>query len=894
MDRENLETMLNEEKWTRATLNSYTINNFKDLDEIINTTISEKSEKEIVELCDEHLGHTKNSIIALYISGIFSLMHQLVDDSNIVTIIEIFSDNHKWNIVEYLCERILEFGENKFALRTLAECYGHENEDEKQIPIWERLIKVDYEETEIVKQLAEIKEEAGDIPNAIDYYKKAIHRFLNKKLFNQVKDIWTKLVEYCPEETDFFFHIDKKIATILSGDRASQLLEELFEHYKKNSLHDKGIEILKRILDYDSKNVWARKEITACYKEQYSYHSLLDEYIRLSNLSQSWRNVHDAISDFEKHISFDAGNFVFHRSWGIGRISSIHDDEIIIDFAKKRNHKMSLKMAISALTSLAKDHIWVLKVISKREELKKLIKSNVPWALKTIIKSYNNSANMKKIKAELVPSVLTQGEWSSWSTEARKILKTDSSFGNLPDQMDIFVVRDIPISFEEKTFNKFKAEKNFFGKVSTIFDFIEHSDPESEYFSEMFLYFTNFLKAFNAVNEVIITSYLVVMKIVKKFPFLNPGLSFNLIELIEKTEDIVSVFAKIEDNDIKRAFLENLKDSENWDELFVKLFPIHLSKYIIDELLAKGHNDKVKVLFGQIMDNYRDNKEAFIWLGKNIETKEQLEEYDINYEKILINMIHILDITYREISNRKDVSFNRKLNRQINTFLFKENKLEDYIMEIDEDSINRLYTLMVDVKELDPSIIIDLKQKIAEKFPKFKFYVSSSAPQVKEVAAKKGLMVTEKLYKQKQKDLRHIIEVEIPENSKEIGAAIELGDLKENAEYKAGKEKQELLNITVGKLKDEIERATIVKPEKVNTKKVSFGTIVKLKNKDTKKDETYTFLGPWESDPDNNIISYLSPFGTKLWNKKAKSEVTFTINDTTYNYVITSIKAADF
>ena len=88
-----------------------------------------------------------------------------------------------------------------------------------------------------------------------------------------------------------------------------------------------------------------------------------------------------------------------------------------------------------------------------------LLKTN--QNLKTIIKSFGNAVDMKRIKSELVPGILTPGEWTTWSNEARKILKTDSDFGNLPDKVDFFVVRDTPITYEEKTFNKFKAENNF-------------------------------------------------------------------------------------------------------------------------------------------------------------------------------------------------------------------------------------------------------------------------------------------------------------------------------------------------------------------------------------------------------------------------------------------------
>jgi transcription elongation factor GreA-like protein len=91
--------LLNEEKWTRATLNSYSITNFQDLDRHLENLTQAGLQGEVLDLCEEHLGHTRNSIIALYLSGIISLSRQLVDDSNLIVLINIFMDNHKWNIV---------------------------------------------------------------------------------------------------------------------------------------------------------------------------------------------------------------------------------------------------------------------------------------------------------------------------------------------------------------------------------------------------------------------------------------------------------------------------------------------------------------------------------------------------------------------------------------------------------------------------------------------------------------------------------------------------------------------------------------------------------------------------------------------------------------------------
>lgn len=889
---QSINELLNEEKWTRATLNSYTINNFRELDALIDETIDDDTESEVKQICDEHLQHTKNSIIALYISGIISLKRRLIDDSNLVMLIKIFSDNHKWNIVEYLCNRILQFGENKFALRTLADCYDNENEEEKKYEIWERLIKIDYEEADIVKHIAEKKELEDNIQEAVEYYKKAIYRYINKKLFSNVREIWQKLLEYCPEETDFFYHVDKKIEKTISGERAAELLQELYQYYKENNYWDKGIDILKRIIDYDPKNPWVRNEIIECYKGKYENHSHLDEYLRISNLNQGWRNINDAIADFEKHIAFDAGNFVCHRSWGIGMIREIRGDDIVIDFSRKRGHTMSLKMAVNALSTLLKDHIWVLKVTMKKDELRDKIKNDIPWSLKTVIKSFDNAADMKKIKSELVPTVLTQGEWSSWSTQARKILKTDPNFGNLPDQRDVFTVRENPITLEEKIFNRFKAEKNFFPRLGIIREFIEDKNAslDSEYFAEMFEYFTTFLKSYNTVNEIIVSSFIFIQETVADYPYLDPGYEIKFKDILDQTENIDEIFIKIEDSEIQKRFLKYIKDNyENWPELFIRLFPHYLSKYIIHELRENNYKDRITDLFRAIVENYKDYREAFIWLGKNISEESWKEKYDVEYEKILIGMVHLLEITFREIDNRRDVSQNRKINRQIQNFLFKEDRILEYLEKAGKDSISRIFTLINDVKDIDPSVKIELRQKIMEKFPDFQFYGEAGMDK-----AERRLLVTAGKYNEKQKELTNILEVEVPKNSKEIGAALELGDLRENAEYKAAKERQEMLNTAAGKLKDEIERAHIIKQEEIDTSKVSFGTKVTLKDNINNKEEIYTILGPWESEPKKNIISYLSPLGDKLLHHKIGENLQFTINERDYDYVIEEISPVEF
>ena len=890
----NLRETLNEEKWTRASLGNYSTNQFKELDLILKEARDEKIVNELKKDCDEHLVHTRNSIIALYLSGMIALSRQIIDDSAMINLVSIFLDNHKWSIVKYLCERILDWGESKFALRTLADCYKNDNEEEKVFAVWERLVKVDFEEADIAKSLAEHYEKQGKREETVDHYKRALHRYINKANFSSVKEIWEKLINMNPEDIDFFLHIQKKIAKAISEDKAVILLNELYAKYKNIDI-DIAINILKIILEYDEKDVHGRREIIECFRKKYASHSQLEEYIRISNLSQNYRAVHQAIADFEKHIAFDKGNFVYHRTWGVGRIANIAGDDICIDFSKKRGHTMSLKMAVDALQTLSKNHIWVLKATKKKEELREKIRDkdeNIVWTLKTIIKSFSNVCDMKRIKAELSPALLTAGEWSSWSSRARDILKSNPDFGVSPDNSDVFFVRDRPVSVTEKLYNEFTAQKNFYDKVSAIRDYVNNkkASPDSELFAEMFSFFSAFLRSSSQNQEHTVASYLLINELAanKNYSHLKSVLTVSFSEIFAGIKDVSALFKNLKDSKLKHEFLNNIKlYIGEWPDVFIKLFPLSQLPSITEQLEEAGFSDKLSVLCNDCFDHFRENREAAVWLYKNARDTAWFKAANISVERQLITLIHVLDITYRDIENHKDTVENKKTNKLVYNILFKDGELASFIDDADEEAITRIFTFVDHVKDLDPQDKADLRERILDKHPEFKFLGDSKKK------TSSGLMVTRSMYEEKKKQLAHIMDVEVPANSKEIEYALSLGDLRENAEYKAAKEKQEQLNSQVAKLKEDIERAQLFDPNSVNTSRVSFGTKVVLLNESTGSQEEYTIFGPWESNPDNNIISYLSPRGSAILNKVTGERFEFVLNDERVSYLVEKITPAE-
>ena len=896
---QSIQDMLKEETWTRATISNYTQANLKELADLVEKAKAEGIKNEVYDLCQEHLSHSKDSIIALYICGILDLQNGSLDNSNLVTLVDIFQKNHKENIVTYLCESILEDDENnKFALRTLADSYLAEGND-KVWEFYEKIVRIDFDEAELAKLLAEHYETAGDVENTVSYYKKAIIRFIKANNYNACKEIWTKLVQLIPEEIDFFQNLRRKISKQMGDIKTTNLMQELYNYYKDNKKWDTAILILKQNLEIDPKDTWARKEITDCFRGKYASHSHLDDYIRSSNLTQSYRNVFEAINDFEKHIAFDKGGFVFHRNWGVGIIKNLDNDTLTINFGNAGGiREIKLAMAVTALKPLTKDHIWVLKALNyvkedgKKVPLAEKIKKDKEWALKTIIKSFDNNCDFKRIKAELVPSILTPGEWTSWNTTAKKILESNPIFDVNPNDITMYTVHDGNITPVEKLANEFKAQKAFFARADILMKFFDNPDMDrsSESFAEMYSYFTGYLKNISKVSEQVLASYLLVRRISAEDSQFAFPIKETFADIYKRLENPREIFTELKDSKhthFKEDFLECIKMLPDWNEQYIRLFPTVLDMKLIDQLIKNGFTADVQKLAKTSFEIYKDYRETVLFFFEKCQDFDWFKAADIPYEKQLITLINIIELTFREINNHVNTTENKKINKKATDLLFENDTIFTYMFSKDETTVKKMYTLIDDISDIDADKKSTARNKILEKYPDFKFRVSEE-----KTSQPKGMIVTAKKLAEKKAEIDKIKNVELEKNKVELADAKAKGDLKENAEYQAAKEAKHQLEMRLSKLQEELSRAVIFDPTTSTTAVISFATVVTLHDNIENKDEEYTILGPWESDPDNNIISYMSPFGDAILDKKVGDTVKFTINEHNYDYTVKAINKA--
>jgi transcription elongation factor GreA len=124
-----------------------------------------------------------------------------------------------------------------------------------------------------------------------------------------------------------------------------------------------------------------------------------------------------------------------------------------------------------------------------------------------------------------------------------------------------------------------------------------------------------------------------------------------------------------------------------------------------------------------------------------------------------------------------------------------------------------------------------------------------------------------------KKELDHLMKVERPSISKQIGEAIDKGDISENAEYDAAKDAQGMLEARISKIQSKIANARIIDESKIDTSTVQIMNVVTIKNKKTNAIMKYTIVSETEADLKAGKISIETPIAKGLLGKKVGDEV---------------------
>ena len=133
--------------------------------------------------------------------------------------------------------------------------------------------------------------------------------------------------------------------------------------------------------------------------------------------------------------------------------------------------------------------------------------------------------------------------------------------------------------------------------------------------------------------------------------------------------------------------------------------------------------------------------------------------------------------------------------------------------------------------------------------------------------------ITQEGHEKLLREIKHLKHTERPEIVKAIAEARDFGDLSENAEYHAAREKQSMTEGRIMDLEDKVARAEIIDMSKLCGDVIKFGATVKLLDEDTENEVTYIIVGEYEADLTRKMISISSPIAKALIGKKASDIV---------------------
>lgn len=153
--------------------------------------------------------------------------------------------------------------------------------------------------------------------------------------------------------------------------------------------------------------------------------------------------------------------------------------------------------------------------------------------------------------------------------------------------------------------------------------------------------------------------------------------------------------------------------------------------------------------------------------------------------------------------------------------------------------------------------------------------------------------MTQEAYNRRRAEVDEMENIQMPKIAEDIAAARAEGDLKENAEYHAQREKQGLLQAKIVQLRDRLSRAQIVDPSQIPKDEVAFGATVKVLDVDLDDEEEITLVGDGDEDYDSGKYLITSPIGRGLLGKKVGEVADIDVPKGTLTFKVLEINYED-
>lgn len=870
---EKIESLFREESWGRIDPKEIGVSKFRILEDLLNNVESVEMSNEIAEVCRQQLTEHPQSITARYLLGINAYETNMIEEKgNLKALADLFVSNHKWAVVEHISQKILEYGENRSALKTLSIALERLSRQREAIPVWEELLKIDRFDSEVAKKLSfALMEE--DPQKGIYYMKLSLEAFIRNNEFDEVSAMWSKIIPAAWEDIVYFERIERMLIEGKRKDLAVEMNKSLIKKYRDADV-DQTIQLYKRLLDYIPDDIHARNDLVRLYREKYAQNSQLEQFVKISRLDSPRTAVGPAIKAFENYVIFDVENYVDHRSWGLGRIVSMDSENVVVDFKEKQSHAMSLQMALQSLTPIAKDHLRA-RQLDDPESIQKLFSHDVVEFFRVLLRSYGGKVSSSQIKKEIIPQYLEQSSWSKWWTKAKSEMRKDPMFGfDEPKTGDLFF-REKPVSYLEEILDSFRRASSFSGRLDAAMEFVNNIDVSEgkESAGEFVSYFSDAAKIGSMTKLVL--SYFSLKKLSAfsdEVAAVLPKIESDVVNFIRESRELPIVSAKIADYDNKKDFINLIiSHRADWQKFIPYLLfetPIRAHRYIVNALIKAHAYSEINSFIEKATVVGKQSPEIIVWISKNLLSGDWSYEWlDYSKERLIVSFMRMVcDV-------RKIETKGTRLRSIVQEMLIEEDAslYTTIISQCDPLLAGRIYALVCasDIftdGQLDK--MLKIIQKVHTNFKPEDMQRSGEEPDYEE-----QIIVTQNGLERKTNEYNTMVSIDMSRLQKDLSAASDVSaDLRENVDYNALMEQQSVLKQSIARLDSELKKAKTIDFNSVDISVVSVGTRVTLEGI-TGGTVEYAILGPWDADYENGILSYRSPLARALLKKKVGDEV---------------------
>ncbi len=581
--------------------------------------------------------------------------------------------------------------------------------------------------------------------------------------------------------------------------------------------------------------------------------------------------------------AMEPGAYVVHRSWGFGQIRSYDDASLrlLIDFKDKKKHPMDPAFCISTMDVLPANHLLVRKETDTKK-INQLIAEDPAQLVVEALQAYPNSA-ATAIELEIVLNqVIGEEKFKKWWSVAKKAVAKDPRVSVPEKKTECYTVRETPVSAEDEILEQFTGTRSARRRILLAEELMSATGKKDSK-ADLSTVLKGVADAVKDSNQIDASERLygaVIRDDLAKYVGNETAFEPTQASLVANTRDLPSIAEKIPVH-FQSRFLDLINEThpiESRDLIFtlLKTSQGKFTTECINFLVEHDHSAELAATLKRWQTEQNLRAPVLLWIVKNRHSKKFAKLLnDLITPRLLSSIFFAIDYEALQAASARRIPLGDILSEDTDL-------ISDLLSTADPETARDLAnTLMLNqgFEELTKKSLLARFIKI---FPKIQSLVAADAESKEE-----QLLVSKASFERKREEYETIVSKKIPENSKAIATAREHGDLKENSEYKMAKQDQQVLMAQKTNLEKDLGRARVTDFKEASSDQVGAGTIVVVKTGG--KTATYTLLGAWDGDPDNNVISYKTALGSALVGKKVGDTVKVKTGTSDEDYTIVSI-----